>query len=768
MLVDNPISLLRIGKSAQNEMTLSDVLKPYLEKRALQVILICTPEEWTVFQEQDRSFSGLFQVLRLQEPDEETALHMILEERKYLEREHEVSFNISAIQQLLFLHRNYFRNKALPGSIAKLLQQLAIKYKGAGVQAEHVRQTFQTISGLQERIFDNAYTYEVGEIRQELSRFLIGQDEAVKILSDVVHLFKSKLNNKSKPISSLLFIGPTGVGKTQAAKILAKYLLGSEDHLLRFDMNEYIDSSAPQRLIGDYYNPEGQLTGKVRYQPFAVVLFDEIEKAHPLVKDLLLQLLDDGRMTDSMGRTVDFTNTIIILTSNLGAEDVGRMISIQKNDHTEDLVYRRAIERHFRPEFVNRIDKMVIFKKLDLSNILGIARLQINDLLNRDGFVRRTTIVNISNHALEWVAKRGYDEKMGGRALRRQIEKDLTSLSAKQLLKIDSPNPILMDINLQDGHLHPSIKPLEFVATQSEALFPELEQIKKGGAFYRWLLFNIEALLTQFDQVEAASNQKEDWIYYQFKTKLDLVKEQIKTIMIAYEDPNYLVPVNSLRVKQCVAGGLGKRENMRRASGKVYIQDRLFQEAALHEINDVYRYATPEFDNKYSEFVGHYIDVSLLKLYALKAQTKQKEVVHIKVRSLINNQGKKEAAYLIENYSGLFQHLDLPFHVDRVQQLITVEGYNIQSLFAGEQGLHLFYLAQRNPLPICVDFVVDKKEIPSQFQVVRIYDNHKTLTDLRTGYTNDFNIAPEELKLLLYGGISKALRNSLLDNGFIQ
>ncbi|MEO0341530.1 MAG: AAA family ATPase, partial [Bacteroidota bacterium] len=416
-LIDNPIALLRIGKSAQNDMTLSDVLKPYLEKRELQVIIIATPEEWTVFQEQDRSFSNLFQVIRLAEPDDETAIQMVLEQRKILEKEHDVRISISAINQLLYLQRKYFKSKVLPGSVIRLLQQLAVKYKEDVVEADQVRSSFQAISGLQERIFDTAYTYEPGEIRQELARELIGQPHAVEVLADVVHLFKSKLNNKNKPIGSLLFIGPTGVGKTQAAKVLARYLLGSDDYLMRFDMNEYIDSSAPQRLIGDYYNPEGQLTGKVRYKPFGIVLFDEMEKAHPLVLDLLLQVLDDGRLTDSLGRMVDFTNTIIIMTSNLGADKVDRAIGIGQDQSNIDHIYRRVVENTFRPEFVNRIDKMVVFQSLGPEHIRGIAQLQVNDLLSRDGFVRRTTILNISNAAMSWVAQRGFDKKMGGRAI---------------------------------------------------------------------------------------------------------------------------------------------------------------------------------------------------------------------------------------------------------------------------------------------------------------------------------------------------------------
>ncbi len=234
---------------------------------------------------------------------------------------------------------------------------------------------------------------------------LIGQQEAIEALSDFVHLIKAKLCDPGKPLGSLFFIGPTGVGKTHAAKVLCEYIMGDEKQLMRFDMNEYVDEWALQRLIGDKDQPEGLLTGKVRYQPFGVLLFDEIEKAHPLIHDLLLQVLYDGRLTDSLGQTTDFTNTIIIMTSNLGAEKVASQLGFEIKGKDDSSIYRSAIEDFFRPEFVNRIDKIIAFQPLQKDQIRSIARLQIKELLQRDGFLRRNTILNISHEALGWVAQ---------------------------------------------------------------------------------------------------------------------------------------------------------------------------------------------------------------------------------------------------------------------------------------------------------------------------------------------------------------------------
>ena len=461
LLIDNPVAMLRIGQSAQNNMTLSDVLKPYLEKRQLQVCLLASPEEWKIIQERDRRFSDLFQLIRMQEPALETAAKIVLQNRKVLEQENECTISIQAVRQLFNIQRNYFKHSPLPGSVMRLLQQLATKYKYNVIDVPEVREEFRAFSGLEERIFDPSVQLEEAEVDRLIAQELVGQPEAVQTLSSLIHLIKAKLTDPSKPLSSFLFIGPTGVGKTQAAKVLCNYLMGSEAHLMRFDMNEFIDESAVQRLIGDYYNPEGQLTGKVRYNPFGVLLLDEIEKAHPKVHDLLLQVLDDGRLTDSLGRTVDFSNTIIIMTSNVGAKEASIRLGFNAEQRDESTIFTRAVENHFRPEFINRIDRIVIFNPLELDHILRIASLQIRELLKRDGFVRRTTILNISKEALEWVARRGFDAKMGGRALKRQIERDLTTLSAEQLISTQSDNPIIFDILLKEGHLAPKINPSE-------------------------------------------------------------------------------------------------------------------------------------------------------------------------------------------------------------------------------------------------------------------------------------------------------------------
>ena len=773
LLIDNAVALIRIGKSASNSMTLADVLKPYLEKRQLQLTILASPEEWKIIQEKNRRFTDLFQVTRLQEPELEIATKIVLQQRKALELKNGITFTIQAINQLFTIQRNYLKNTPLPGSVMKLMQQLAVKYRFRRVDAPEVRQEFKDFSGLEERIFDASHQFEANEVDKIIGQELVGQPSAVQILADVVHLIKAKLTDKTKPLSSFLFIGPTGVGKTQAAKVLCKFLMGNEDQLMRFDMNEYIDEYAVQRLIGDYHNPEGQLTGKVRYQPFGILLLDEIEKAHPKVHDILLQVLDDGRLTDSLGRTVDFSNTIIIMTSNIGAKEASVQLGFKTDQFDESAVYRKAVENYFRPEFINRIDRIAIFNPLELDHILKIARLQIKELLQRDGFVRRTTILNISKDALEWVAKRGYDGRMGGRALKRQIERDLTTLSAEQLITTYNDNPIIFDISLENGRLRPHINTLDFVLPIEENWIPNLPDVSRGKRFYNILLRSIEKLETQIagyeEDIEIAQEQmiitgegSLNWQHFHFKDKVVEVKENIKTIMLGFRD-NYFkeAPAIPLRLKR---GHLIPRKDWGTKGIRENIKDRLFQQEALKEISEAYQFAAAQFDSLKSEFIENYLNVAFLKLFGkgfLKGKT---DKVLLSFNSCITGLGDWEIKFLVEKYADFFKSQDIQHQISKNKKNISAEGHSLFNLLKGEAGIHLFYIAHQNPLPIKLEIQLEgQKNIPEQlFKVIRIYDGSNTLTDLRTGFSNAVNITASEFKLLLYAGIEPKLRNSLI------
>lgn len=771
MLVKNPVTLLRIGKSASNNMSLSDVLKPYLDKRQLQLILLATPEEWKVIQEKDRRFSDLFQVIRMSEPSPEMTARIVLRKRRRLELENSTQISVRAIQQLMYIQRNFLQRQALPGSVLNLLQRLATKYRFNTIDADEVREEFRAYSGLRDFLIDASQTFDPDEVKSLLSQELVGQENAVQALSDMIHLLKAKLNDPNRPAGSFLFIGPTGVGKTQAAKVLCNYLSGDEHQLLRFDMNEYIDELAVYRLIGDENNPEGQLTGKVRYQPFGVLLLDEIEKAHPNVHDLLLQVLDDGRLTDSLGQTVDFTNTIIIMTSNVGAEDKNRQLGFHAAEQ-DDGVYLKAVQQQFRPEFINRINKIVVFNPLGLDDILRIARLQIMELLKRDGFVRRTTILNISQEALSWVARRGYDAKMGGRALKRQIEKDLTTLSAEQLISTQTDTPIIFDILLKDDQLYPRIIPLDFLTPLDEPWLPKLPTQDQGRRFYRRLLSEVSKLEERVIRMESnyqdpdedavilGFGQSVDWQYYDFKDRIAQTKEDLQNKLLTFSEHYFPgLPAIPLRLR---LGSLIPRKDWSRGV-REYYRDRIFQEEGLRQIGETHQYQQDLFDSLETEFIRYYLNVGFLRLFAEGFFRRRREKLSLLLESCITGLGKKEIQFLLELYGNLFKQLDIHYEVDKQSQCIKAEGYNLSQLMAGEQGLQLFYTVHQNPIPIRLRILINEEALATDhpFQVIRLFDSQQIMTDLRSGLTNVVNINPEEFKILVFAGLPRSLRQFL-------
>jgi DNA polymerase III delta prime subunit len=280
---------------------------------------------------------------------------------------------------------------------------------------------------------------------------LIGQDHALQSFADVVVTLKARLNDPRRPLGAFLLLGPTGVGKTEAAKTLTTYLFGSPDRLLRFDMNEYVESTSLPRLTGTPREPDGLLAGAVRRQPFSVVLFDEIEKAAPEVFDLLLAVLDEGRLTDSLGRVADFTQCVILLTSNLGVREARSRIGFGSDPAADDVIYTSAAEKFFRPEFFNRLDRVIPFHSLARSDLQGIARRLIASVVKRDGVTRRECLLFTSEDAVNQLVDLGYHPQLGARALKRVVERELAQPVGEQLAQTPPGAPVIAAFVLVEG-----------------------------------------------------------------------------------------------------------------------------------------------------------------------------------------------------------------------------------------------------------------------------------------------------------------------------
>ena len=295
-------------------------------------------------------------------------------------------------------------------------------------------------------------------LADELRKRVIGQDNAIKLVSDAIIRQRAGIKNENRPIGSFMFLGPTGVGKTQLSKVLAKYLFGSHDSLIRVDMSEYMEKFNVSRLVGAApgyvgYEEGGQLTEKVRRKPYSIVLFDEIEKAHPDIFNILLQILDEGHITDSLGRKVDFKNTIIIMTSNVGARDItdfnksvgfsSKSSSEQMTEHSKGII-EKALKKTFAPEFLNRIDDVIQFNSLDKVAISKIIDIELKGLFDR--IKEMNYDITISEKAKDYIIENGYDLKFGARPLKRAIQKYVEDPLAEFIISGQATSNMIIDI----------------------------------------------------------------------------------------------------------------------------------------------------------------------------------------------------------------------------------------------------------------------------------------------------------------------------------
>ncbi|HEX6047101.1 MAG TPA: AAA family ATPase [Pyrinomonadaceae bacterium] len=462
---DDLIGLFYSGRTSSSQLSVAHVLKPYLERGDVRVLAECTPEAFRVLQELDRSFADLFQIVRIEEPNEQKNLHTLLGSRRTLEQQHDTRFHADVLPVVIDLTRRYVSDAAFPGKAARLLQSLASKHKAGEVTRADALAEFSARSGLSVSFLDDRSELDYARVVDALSVEVIGQKAAVTACADAVTIAKARLNDSIRPIASFLFLGPTGVGKTQCAKALANYLFGDRERLIRFDMNEFASYYSVARLTGTLDAPEGLLTSAVRRSPFAVLLFDEIEKAHPAVFDLLLGVMGDGRLTDARGQLVDFSNTIIILTSNLGAREAASDLGFRQTNRSDASVYRLAAERFFKPEFFNRLSRVVPFERLSREDVQGIANRLIEDVFNREGLVRRGVKLVVETGALNLLVEAGYHPQLGARALKRTLERQVTAPIAARLAATPADQPLIIFLKENAGKIAVDVCALQVVDT---------------------------------------------------------------------------------------------------------------------------------------------------------------------------------------------------------------------------------------------------------------------------------------------------------------
>ncbi|MBQ6509322.1 MAG: AAA family ATPase [Flexilinea sp.] len=499
LFIDELHTVIGAG-SSQGAIDASNMLKPALARGELQCIGATTLDEYHKYIEKDAALERRFASVYVEEPSEEVTVQMLKGLRDRYEQHHKIIFSDEALEAAVRLSNWYVTDRKLPDKAIDLMDEAAASLrvklfslppelkemknnldrmmedeenagndrnyeKAAELKAERLRaqeqydakkSEWEASQKLDEVVDVDDVAQIVGQwtgipvtqmlqnetarlvrMEEELHKRIIGQEEAIHAISDAIRRSRTGLKDPKRPIGSFIFIGPSGVGKTELAKALAEFLFDDEDALIRLDMSEYREQHTVSRLFGappGYvgYEEGGQLTEAVRRRPYRVVLFDEIEKAHPEVWNSLLQILDDGRLTDGQGDLVDFRNTVLIMTSNLGTEYINRSGSLgflntggDTDDRDAKLKIDKALKSTFRPEFINRIDEIIMFTKLSVENMEEIVDLQMREL--KDRMLENGVTLELDPEARKWLASIGYDPAFGARPLRRALQKYIES-----------------------------------------------------------------------------------------------------------------------------------------------------------------------------------------------------------------------------------------------------------------------------------------------------------------------------------------------------
>lgn len=437
--LDQLRELMEVGKGGCNSQGIGGLLAPSIARGELLAIAECLPEQVAIIEREEPRLLEAFAQVEVPPTDAATTrdiLARVADERSRSGKPRITEPGLAALDRL---HRRFATYSAAPGRPLRFLRDLLEDQPRLAppLEAAEVTRAFSQETGLPLFMLDDSVPLDLTRVRGWFTERVTGQPGPVELVVDVLATAKAGLSRAGRPLASLLFIGPTGVGKTEMAKSLAEFLYQDSGRMIRFDMSEYAHPAAVERLIGGPSGAQGLLTQKVRDQPFTVVLLDEFEKAHPLLFDVLLQVLGEGRLTDGAGRVADFTNSVVILTSNLGAESFRRaavgLAGHDRRDADTARHFEREVRAFLRPEMFNRIDRIVPFAPLDAESIARIARREIQRVANRDGLRSRQVEFHVDDAAVGWLAAQGHDPRYGARPLKRTIERYVVAPLAERI-----------------------------------------------------------------------------------------------------------------------------------------------------------------------------------------------------------------------------------------------------------------------------------------------------------------------------------------------
>ncbi len=502
--IDEIHNLVGAGSTNDGNLDAAEILKPLLARGELIVIGATTLDEYTKFIEKDTALERRFQTIRVEEPSVESCIEILTGLKPVYEAHHKIRITDDAIKSAVLLSKRYITDRFLPDkaidlideaaskkrvqttSVPKIIRELEEKIKKLSAEKDYLldqgeinsaAKADKKISELKKQLEKekiDVYVKRSGNndeiteedikelittwtkipitslstkesdklmsLEDELMKRIIGQEEAIITVSKAVRRARANLKDPEKPMGSFIFVGPTGVGKSELTKALAECVFGDKEALIRFDMSEYQDKTSVNKLIGSApgyvgYEEEGLLTEKIRRKPYSVVLFDEIEKACSDIFDLLLQVLDEGRLTDSKGRVVSFKNALIILTSNVGCsgEENTASFGFGSNEKTAKDKIEKSLKSRFKPEFINRLDDVIVFNKLTEDNCYDIADIIVNDLIKR--MKNQGSFLTVENSAMEVIVKNGYSSVYGARPIKRAVSRYIEDLLSDAIIE---------------------------------------------------------------------------------------------------------------------------------------------------------------------------------------------------------------------------------------------------------------------------------------------------------------------------------------------
>ncbi len=459
LYITNPNDLLGAGAHSKSDENFADFFKPYLQRGQIRIIAECTEEDLKKGLARDPGFLRLFRQVKVHELDDAETLRVLEHRLTEYGARHECTVNAlpGCLENVISFARSFFTRSVSPGRACDLLDALidyASRNLAPGAEngdillnADDIPACLSEITGMSLDLLDDTVPLDLQQTQNWFLERLIDQNTAVDTIVDRLALIKSGLGNPDKPLGVFFLVGPTGVGKTYFSKLVAERLFGTADRMLRFDLSEYQGRFAIEKLIGSPHDKdrEGLLTEAVRNQPFSVLLFDEFEKADPEIFNLFLQILDEGRLTDARGETTDFRQTLIFLTSNLGASrtslaPVGFGQNIADTNTRVHQKIHHKLDEFFAPEFLNRLDDVIVFEPLTEMAMERLVRIELNKAFLRRGFVRQNLTVEVDPSARAWLAEHGFSPRFGARELKRTIEKSVLTQISRKLIETTGPH----------------------------------------------------------------------------------------------------------------------------------------------------------------------------------------------------------------------------------------------------------------------------------------------------------------------------------------